>query len=205
MDKIVGMLKELILVMQFLVPGCVFLAVKDFVACTDRDENSTHYLVSCAAISYFFNLLTQSFSLPCLGELASELLYAACGGLILGLLLRSQWMENILKNWFKRGVTSNLSVSLLQFPANQAVLVQLTLKGQTGTLFGNLIEVLDPYASPILIVRGYCFFDSNGNPMQHRDYRGSDYRIAVTYADCSSFEYCVIPLEESAANAVNND
>lgn len=185
-------------VIQYLVPGYIFVGCMNFVACRKREADSTNFIIECIAISYALAVFGSILPIQCLDVHGTQLLYAVAGGLFLGFCFRSKLVDSFIRNCFKIGMNENLFVELNRV-AKSGVVVLIKRKNDLGTYCGVLHEVLDPYGSPSVILEKYYYIDSKDGESiaEKKDHRRhTNIRLVIDYADVESFEF-VLPKESN--------
>ncbi len=190
MDDLVEILTNVTLVIQFVVPGVIFFAIMNYISCRHREADFTRYLLSCVMVSYVSFVISSRWYSACLGELMSQILYALVGGIVFGLLQRCKWIRGLFKKVFKAGITNNIFVKIFQdAPAGEGPVVRIRLKNKDGFVFGNLVEVINEYEAPILILEEYCYYDKDMKLESATDSRGKTGRLAIEYTGIDAIEY----------------
>lgn len=182
-------------ILQFFVPGYVFLSCYSFVSCSKREDKALYLITKSIAISFVFSLVigitASAVTINELGLLVIGLIFTACLGMLFGRLHRCRWFKALVGRLFRRGFANSEFVELWEtaiMEKHKGVYLQLKLKNDENTYEGQLDTIISVNSDPKIFLKSYICTSPEGKEL--RNYTDdSDFRMIIKASDIERFEF----------------
>ena len=197
MEKLQIIIDSIPQLLIFFVPGFVTIVCFKFVTYTERNDNDNRVFLSSVVCSYLMYTITtiiidkisRSQSL----FIAVLLVEAIVAGFAVGFVWKSKPVQFVLSKCFSRNIVESSFVETWRnITAEQVWFVDLYLKEPKQIISGQVVNVYDPYKTPVIRVMCFSIYNQNGNLLE--DQNDSD-SISLLI-NLSNINYYIESIEE---------
>ena len=197
MEKLQTIIDSIPQLLIFFVPGFVTIVCFKFVTYTERNDNDNRVFLSSVVCSYLMYTITtiiidkisRSQSL----FIAVLLVEAIVAGFAVGFVWKSKRVQFVLSKFFSRNIVESSFVETWRnITAEQVWFVDLYLKEPKQIISGQVVNVYDPYKTPVIRVMCFSIYNQNGNLLE--DQNDSD-SISLLI-NLSNINYYIESIEE---------
>lgn len=197
MEKLQTIIDSIPQLLIFFVPGFVTIVCFKFVTYTERNDNDNRVFLSSVVCSYLMYTITtiiidkisRSQSL----FIAVLLVEAIVAGFAVGFVWKSKRVQFVLSKCFSRNIVESSFVETWRnITAEQVWFVDLYLKEPKQIISGQVVNVYDPYKTPVIRVMCFSIYNQNGNLLE--DQNDSD-SISLLI-NLSNINYYIESIEE---------
>lgn len=197
MEKLQTIIDSIPQLLIFFVPGFVTIVCFKFVTYTERNDNDNRVFLSSVVCSYLMYTITtiiidkisRSQSL----FIAVLLVEAIVAGFAVGFVWKSKRVQFVLSKCFSRNIVESSFVETWRnITAEQVWFVDLYLKEPKQIISGQVVNVYDPYKTPVIRVMCFSIYNQNGNLLE--DQNDSDsFSLLI---NLSNINYYIESIEE---------
>ncbi len=197
MEKLQTIIDSIPQLLIFFVPGFVTIVCFKFVTYTERNDNDNRVFLSSVVCSYLMYTITtiiidkisRSQSL----FIAVLLVEAIVAGFAVGFVWKSKRVQFVLSKCFSRNIVESSFVETWRnITAEQVWFVDLYLKEPKQIISGQVVNVYDPYKTPVIRVMCFSIYNQKGNLLE--DQNDSD-SISLLI-NLSNINYYIESIEE---------
>ena len=197
MEKLQTIIDSFPQLLIFFVPGFVTIVCFKFVTYTERNDNDNRVFLSSVVCSYLMYTITtiiidkisRSQSL----FIAVLLVEAIVAGFAVGFVWKSKRVQFVLSKCFSRNIVESSFVETWRnITAEQVWFVDLYLKEPKQIISGQVVNVYDPYKTPVIRVMCFSIYNQKGNLLE--DQNDSD-SISLLI-NLSNINYYIESIEE---------
>ena len=197
MEKLQTIIDSIPQLLICFVPGFVTIVCFKFVTYTERNDNDNRVFLSSVVCSYLMYTITtiiidkisRSQSL----FIAVLLVEAIVAGFAVGFVWKSKRVQFVLSKCFSRNIVESSFVETWRnITAEQVWFVDLYLKEPKQIISGQVVNVYDPYKTPVIRVMCFSIYNQKGNLLE--DQNDSD-SISLLI-NLSNINYYIESIEE---------
>ena len=197
---VVKIIENISAIMQYFVPGYLFLIIFRFVTYDSRKQEIQITILASVVLSYLFVnvglFIVSRWDGLLINVQLITVAIAVVMALILGLLFtKAQWFEKLIERFFGRSMEEeNAMVELWRShlrTKKSALCVKFTLVNNPLVYEGQIARIASAGSEPVIYFEYYVSYDPQKGPNQlicnHLEDRETYF--CVRYADIKSFEY----------------
>lgn len=208
---------------QFIIPGCLFLSVRNFISGAKREEHEQFLIIKCVSwsvvVPFIANLIKIDkliSNLGCLNiseqneEFVVSIIAAILFGVIFGYFGNMKWVQKAISWVFRRNTEENEFVWLWKDYLKERRCLKWFRKEKPGRCvkfsmkddediyyIGKIEKVFSAYSDPSILFTYYDVYNKDGSPVKNEQHgKDENYKMIIRYADIKKIDLIPVPKEK---------